>query len=171
MRQWTAAGFPKKKLLLGLALYGYVSKSGSTRLAGQRAKATQLVADAAKGVGVELGSGGGEEGRFLEYAHDRTEERMQAEGAAAGAQIVAPTGSITVVPRGALASGDLSSRYNQQIAFKDILSSGALVKSGAGYVGGNGYTRGASVTTPYYPLSVLIQYSRRLGCMQYNPST
>ncbi|KAG6890136.1 hypothetical protein C0995_011429 [Termitomyces sp. Mi166 len=33
-KQWTKAGFPASKLLLGLALYGYVSKSTATRLSG-----------------------------------------------------------------------------------------------------------------------------------------
>ncbi|KAG6833416.1 hypothetical protein H0H87_007401 [Tephrocybe sp. NHM501043] len=32
--QWTKAGFPASKLLLGLALYGYVSKSTATKLSG-----------------------------------------------------------------------------------------------------------------------------------------
>lgn len=33
-KQWTKAGFPASKLLLGLALYGYVSKSTATKLSG-----------------------------------------------------------------------------------------------------------------------------------------
>jgi chitinase len=33
-KQWTAAGFPAAKLLLGLPLYGYVSKSSKTSLSG-----------------------------------------------------------------------------------------------------------------------------------------
>lgn len=32
MKQWTAAKFPKKKILPGLPLYGYVSKSSATTL-------------------------------------------------------------------------------------------------------------------------------------------
>ena len=32
LRQWTAAGFPKDQLMLGLPLYGYVSKSTKTTL-------------------------------------------------------------------------------------------------------------------------------------------
>jgi hypothetical protein len=35
-KQWTAAGFPAAKLLLGLPLYGYVSRSSKTSLSGLR---------------------------------------------------------------------------------------------------------------------------------------
>ncbi|KAG6910362.1 hypothetical protein DXG01_011077 [Tephrocybe rancida] len=35
---WTKAGFPASKLLLGLALYGYVSKSTATKLSGSSAR-------------------------------------------------------------------------------------------------------------------------------------
>lgn len=34
LKQWVAAGFPASKLLLGLPLYGYVSKSTKTALTG-----------------------------------------------------------------------------------------------------------------------------------------
>jgi len=100
LAQWTRAGMPASKLLLGLALYGYVSKSTDKRLSGSS------IPQAA----------GGAHPRYLP-------KRPKI--------------------RGAL--GDLSNLWGQQIPFSQLVTSGAIRKTGDGYYGGaNGYTMGRS---------------------------
>ncbi|TFL02994.1 glycoside hydrolase family 18 protein [Pterulicium gracile] len=98
LKAWTAAGFPASKLLLGLALYGYVSKSTKTVLTGS-------FAPEERGNGLALANGSGSTLKTL------------------------------------AAKGDLSSFWGSQVAFNQLLSSGAMVKKADGtYGGGAGYT-------------------------------
>ncbi|KAF9458110.1 glycoside hydrolase family 18 protein [Collybia nuda] len=96
LSQWTKAGMPASKLLLGLALYGYVSKSTAKKLSGS------LMPDPS----------------IHPVAHPRS-----------------PLQDISTAP-----AGDLSNMWGQQIAFKQLVRSGALVKTHDGYRGSNGYT-------------------------------
>lgn len=93
---------PASKLVLGLALYGYVSKSTAKKLSGS------LMPD--------------------------------------------PSVSPSAHPRGppmelsAASAGDLSNMWGQQIAFNQLLESGALQKQADGtYTGANGFTMGNSI--------------------------
>jgi len=91
---------PASKLLLGLALYGYVSKSTDKRLSGSSILSPQA-------------AGG---------AHPRYPPKRPK-------------------IRGAL--GDLSALWGQQIPFNQLVTSGAIRKTGNGsYGGANGYTMG-----------------------------
>jgi chitinase len=110
-KQWTAAGFPAAKLLLGLPLYGYVCKSSKTSLSGSyevpAGQTAMEVDDATK---------------TSDEGHPRVRDRK---------------GIVDV----AAATGDLSSWYGQQIPFNSLLASGALHKKADGtYTGANGYT-------------------------------
>ncbi|KIP06174.1 glycoside hydrolase family 18 protein [Phlebiopsis gigantea 11061_1 CR5-6] len=135
--QWTEAGFPASKLLLGLPLYGYVSKSSATTLTGialpppgfdvqqYRERVLQLprrgVAPACPLVRETFDA----EPNFLDGAHARATHPADTKAVRAAA------------------AGDLSSYYGQQIAFNQIVALGALTKASNGtYVQANGYTEG-----------------------------
>jgi chitinase len=151
LNQWTAAGFPASKLLLGLPTYGYVSKSSATKLSNsyrlpgpgptaptnahtERVLAAGGVAGPSDDVEVAIPQG--EEAsppangpKSLEGAHDRSFERHMASKRVHG-------------PNSAATAGDLGAYMNQQIAFNQLVALGALKKSGGAYVGANGYTEG-----------------------------
>ncbi|KAF8890746.1 glycoside hydrolase family 18 protein [Infundibulicybe gibba] len=98
LTQWVKAGMPAFKLLLGLPLYGYVSKSTAKKLSGSLQP---------------------------EYP------------ARSGAH------SASVVDNNVCSAGDLSNMWGKQIAFSQLLSSGALQKQSDGtYTAANGYTMG-----------------------------
>lgn len=98
---------PASKLLLGLALYGYVSKSSAKKLYGSLVP----LSDGCDSVQVPVG------------AHPRTPNQNQRKSSAP--------------------AGDLSSMWGQQIAFSQLVSYGALVKTKDGaYTGTNGFTSG-----------------------------
>ncbi|KAL0952638.1 hypothetical protein HGRIS_006884 [Hohenbuehelia grisea] len=121
LSQWTKAGFPAGKLLLGLPLYGYVSQSTKTKLTGSFAPSDDmlLLEDAPS-------TDGKSERQFLNGAHFRAKEQQA-----------------TIE-----ANGDLSGWFNQQIPFSSIVASGALVKKSDGTYGeGAGYTMGLSAVT------------------------
>ncbi|KAF8628575.1 hypothetical protein AX17_005971 [Amanita inopinata Kibby_2008] len=98
LNQWTRAGMPANKLLLGLPLYGYVFKSTSKKLHGSSQ---------------EMEHGSTRKGAHRNYK----------------------------VP--VRNNGDLSKFWGQQVAFNQLLKSGALVKKSDGnYDGDKGYTMG-----------------------------
>ncbi|EJD51005.1 glycoside hydrolase [Auricularia subglabra TFB-10046 SS5] len=112
--QWTKAGFPASKLLLGLPLYGYVSKSTKTGLTGFAAPSSAE----AQGLLLAPGSGRDKE-HFLIGAHPREKAASEKVRAAA----------------------NLQGWYGQQIPFSEIVQSGALVKKSDGTYGqGGGFT-------------------------------
>jgi chitinase len=151
--QWSAAGFPKNKILLGLPLYGYVSKSSKTTLSGSlrvaelptsnhsqrvlacglptigEASETSTTHNSAISTSAQEAS---EEMNNLNGAHDRSFEKQKAIERVGG------------LPKEEVAAGDLSAYWGQQIAFSDIVRLGALKKSGSAYVQANGYTQGKS---------------------------
>lgn len=121
-------------MLLGLPLYGYVSKSTATTLNG--------IAMPPPGLQVEeyrervlnlprrnpmaacpLPVQGEGEPNFLEGAHERAKKAPETVHTEA-------------------AAGDLSAYFGQQIPFNQIVALGALKKSGSVYVQTNGYTEG-----------------------------
>lgn len=135
--QWTKAGFPANKLLLGLPLYGYVSHSSATTLTGvamppaagfdvslYRERVLQLPVRPGRAPACpRVTETFTEEPNFLEGKHERGRAPAAAETAQA-------------------AAGDLSAYWGQQIAFNQIVALGALKKSGSVYVQQNGYTEG-----------------------------
>ncbi|KAH8828170.1 glycoside hydrolase [Flagelloscypha sp. PMI_526] len=112
--QWTNAGFPASKLLLGLPLYGYVSNSKKTVLTGSFAP--EVNEDSSNYlVKPQLDDSG--RTTWLNGAHPRAKD-----------------GDVRVM-------ADLRSYYGQQIAFKDILKSGALQRNADNtYSAGGGFT-------------------------------
>ncbi|KAL4245784.1 glycosyl hydrolase 18 family protein [Abortiporus biennis] len=138
LNQWKAAGFPANKMLLGLPLYGYVSKSTATTLTGialplpgfQVAEYREKVMNLPKrnpNAACPLPQKGEtpeEEPNFLNGKHERTKKSIQ-------------NAEVSVE-----AAGDLSGWFNQQIPFNQIVALGALKKSGSVYVQANGFTEG-----------------------------
>lgn len=145
INQWTKAGFPASKLLLGLPLYGYVSNSTATSLRGiampppnfpisvnqERVGITPAVEE-------NLGDGKPVPGN---HARDKS-KRLHTE-----------------------AAGDLSGYFGQQIAFSTLVSAGALQKNSDGTYtanGANGYTQGMShMSTAMWPSN--LPYLKSLG--------
>lgn len=121
-------------MLLGLPLYGYVSKSTATTLTGiamppagfQLEDYKERVLNLPRRNPVAacpLPTKGEGEPNFLNGKHERAKkapEGVHTEGAA----------------------GDLSAYFGQQIAFGQLVALGALQKSGNVYVQANGYTEG-----------------------------
>ncbi|KAG6849339.1 hypothetical protein C0991_011681, partial [Blastosporella zonata] len=110
-------------LLLGLPLYGYVSKSSKKALTGSLLPSPDMVLlqkNNEAPTSANLGDAGM---HFLNGAHMRTKK----------------------LSRAVAASANLTSYWGQQIAFSDIVQSGALVKNSAGNYGqGGGFTMGSS---------------------------
>ncbi|KZV96514.1 glycoside hydrolase family 18 protein [Exidia glandulosa HHB12029] len=114
--QWTAAGFPASKLLLGLPLYGYVSNSTKTGVTGSFAPTEEMRSTALIPPKKE-----DEEQHFYQGAHPRDKD----------------------APTKIRAAANLQGWYGQQIPFSEIVSSGALVKQADGSYGqGGGFTMG-----------------------------
>lgn len=124
--------------MLGLPLYGYVSKSSKTTLQ------DSVVAP---------GNG---------FARGELKERgapMCAFTSKPPTQIARPLGPTRGANRRptkimnltADTAGDLSSYYGQEIAFNQIVALGALEKSGSVYVQANGYTEG-TCSFPLMPM-------------------
>lgn len=135
--QWTKAGFPANKLLLGLPLYGYVSQSTATTLTGIAMPPAGLDVQKYRERVLELPTRNpapacplvretfDEEPNFLDGKH----------------AMVRPKPKEEVVAK---AAGDLTAFYGQQIAFNQLVSLGAITKASNGtYVQANGYTEGA----------------------------
>lgn len=115
LSQWTAAGFPASKLLLGLPLYGYVSQSTKTALTGSLLPSSDMM--------------------LLESAENSTDVSKQNFLNGAHARN-------TQVHTTAANAANLQSWYGQQIPFSSIVSSGALVKQSGNYTGAGGFTMG-----------------------------
>ena len=127
--------------MLGLPLYGYVSKSTKTALSDgtlQHTNGSTLDAYRAEVLGLA-----GKSYAVADVPEVLDEVDSAAElNALNGAHPHAPTaqeqGKLTV-----LAGGDLSSYYGQQIAFSDLVAQGALKETSSGtFTGTNGYTYG-----------------------------
>ncbi|KAG7087811.1 hypothetical protein E1B28_013751 [Marasmius oreades] len=124
--QWTAAGAPASKLLLGLPLYGYVSQSSRTTLSGSFAPPVSVSGSVAAALRTQ---GGGARPHPHPHPHRR-------EG------LVKPQAHETRTMATA-ADADLRSWYGQQIPFRTLVSSGALVKDSDGnYRAGGGFEMG-----------------------------
>lgn len=142
VKRWTAAKFPASQLMLGLPLYGYVSQSTKTTLSDgklQHTNGTALDAYRAEVLGLA-----GKSYAVAEVPENLDETDSAAElnplgGAHPHVPTVQEQGGLT-----ALASGDLSSFYGQQIAFRDLVAQGALKETSSGtFTGNNGYTYSA----------------------------
>ncbi|KDR78221.1 hypothetical protein GALMADRAFT_138343 [Galerina marginata CBS 339.88] len=119
LAQWTAAKFPASQLILGLPLYGYVSQSSKSVLTGSFAPSPDMV--------------------LLQKAEENgVDGKMAVASFHNGARAhVAPKSTDQVTA----ATANLQSYWGQQIAFKDIVGSGALVKASNGTYGqGGGFT-------------------------------
>ncbi|KAF9529877.1 glycoside hydrolase superfamily [Crepidotus variabilis] len=120
LNQWTAAGFPASKLLLGVPLYGYVSQSSKTVLTGSlMPSASMLLLQQNQDTEIESDGTTPKSMTFLNGAHPNPSHKE---------------GEVTI-------QADLRGYWGQQIAFKDIVGSGAIVKRADGNYGeGGGFT-------------------------------
>ncbi|EIM83169.1 glycoside hydrolase [Stereum hirsutum FP-91666 SS1] len=121
--QWTSAGMPASKLLLGLPLYGYVSDSTKTGLTGSLLPPSS--SSAAQGNGDAKVA---PRGRNARPSHPTS-------------GVNGSTGAKGVDGKVKAQDVDLTSWYGQQIPFANIVSSGALVLGSDGVYGqGGGFT-------------------------------
>ncbi|KAI0751174.1 glycoside hydrolase family 18 protein [Daedaleopsis nitida] len=137
LSQWTKAGFPASKLVLGLPLYGYVSQSTKTTL--------HQIALPPPGFDVkgykEQVLGLPDRGLACPLPQVVEEEEDKGEPNALAPKGVHERKKAKAEDVKADALGDLSAWFGQQIAFSDLLASGALKKNSDGtYTGANGYT-------------------------------
>ncbi|KAF9484198.1 glycoside hydrolase family 18 protein [Pholiota conissans] len=122
--QWTNAKMPAAQLLLGVPLYGYVSKSSKTVLTGSSLPTMAMNILHSEEVKDEDGK---TTSTFLNAMHLKD------------VADVVPTEQVSVTT----ATADLSKYWGQQIAFKDIVKAGALVKKSDGNYGqAGGFTMG-----------------------------
>ncbi|PPQ82293.1 hypothetical protein CVT25_008443 [Psilocybe cyanescens] len=134
-KQWTAAKFPGNKLILGLPLYGYVSKSTKTVLTGSSVPSAEMLLLQKKEI--KGPDGKVEAMEFLNGAHANTTPQ------ATNPEAEAPA---------AAAVANLTGYWGKQIAFSDIVKAGALVKRSDGNYGqAGGFTMGWDncSNTPY----------------------
>ncbi|KAJ3917264.1 glycoside hydrolase family 18 protein [Lentinula edodes] len=158
LSQWSAAGFPASKMLLGLPLYGYVSNSTKTALTGSLVDASpnEDRRNGPNGTSTNVARPGNH------ARHQRTiPAKKPAEGQAGSGKVNgnvekgkkkgatngdAGTGKETKGSSnqaGTEATANLQSWYGQQIPFGSIVASGALTKNADGtYGGGGGFTEG-----------------------------
>lgn len=185
LKAWTAAGFPASKLLLGLALYGYVSKSTKTVLTGSFAPEERgnglvengLVEDTTKPDAIAEEPQSDDDGSPLDPRllppHGHAKPKMGAGSVVwdeEGAEGLMSERTAKALANGSgstlktlAAKGDLSSFWGSQVAFNQLLSSGAMVKKADGtYGGGAGYTFGSSLSF-LPPSSLLIEIGDSLG--------
>ena len=151
LAQWTAAGFPASKLLLGLPLYGYVSQSSKTVLHeialpqpgfDVHAYKQQVLGLPDRGLACPVPPTPEEVAQAREDA-EKGEGPKAMRGAHPHAKPVksAKEGAVSAEA----AAGDLSAYYGQQIPFNQLVALGALKKNSDGtYTAANGYTMGAS---------------------------
>ncbi|KAG2005561.1 endochitinase, variant 2 [Coprinopsis cinerea AmutBmut pab1-1] len=159
LAQWKAAGFPANKQLLGLALYGWVSKSTKNVLTGAFMPTDDMVLLTKSETSSLDGNG---EITFLNGAHPRPKdgaiaqsvavENADGEGSIAAASKDGDEGKKKADGLVTVQAADLRRWWGQQIPFKTIVSSGALVKKSDGTYGqGGGFTMGWDncSNTPY----------------------
>ncbi|KAH9476845.1 Chitinase A1 [Psilocybe cubensis] len=134
-KQWTAAKFPGNKLILGCALYGYVSKSTKTVLTGSSVPTPEMLL--LQKTETKGSDGKVEVTEFLNGAHPNTT-----------LQVTNPEADAPTIN----AAANLTGYWGKQIAFKDIVGAGALVKRSDGNYGqAGGFTMGWDncSNTPY----------------------
>ncbi|KAH9939318.1 glycoside hydrolase family 18 protein [Epithele typhae] len=140
LQQWTAAGFPASKLLLGLPLYGYVSQSSKTTLHEIALPQPGFDVSAYKQQVLGLPDRGLScpvpHARITPIPEEGEGEPAAMHGAHPRARKQPRNGTVTTE-----ASGDLSAWLGQQIPFNELVALGALKKNSDGtYTGTNGYT-------------------------------
>ncbi|KAJ7797708.1 glycoside hydrolase family 18 protein [Mycena olivaceomarginata] len=139
LKQWTAAKFPASKLLLGLPLYGYVYNSSKTTLAnfvlpGSDAELDAEITDISKPAPAD------QTNSAIRGANKKPVDHSESGLAALQSQVSIET------------TANLSKWWGQQISFKSLVASGALVKNSDGkYYAGPGFTRAWDVCskTPF----------------------
>ncbi|KIM37878.1 glycoside hydrolase family 18 protein [Hebeloma cylindrosporum] len=145
---WTAAKFPASQLLLGLALYGYVSKSSKTVLTGSSMPSQEMVL--LHKIEEKDDNGKASIVAFLNGAHANDTIDGEPPKPEPVHEAARTAGGPLDEPVKALAT--LTGYWGKQIAFKDIVASGALVKKSDGNYGqAGGFTMGWDncSNTPY----------------------
>ncbi|KAH6912114.1 glycoside hydrolase superfamily [Coprinopsis sp. MPI-PUGE-AT-0042] len=150
---WKAAGMPASKQLMGLALYGWVSKSTKTVLTGASVPSSAMVLLEKSEAKSKRSDGEEPETEFfLNGAHPRSKDGPLAQSASVAEGEVAETVEAAAAKDEIKIQADLRGWWGQQIPFKTLVSSGALKKRSDGNYGeGGGYTMGWDncSNTPY----------------------
>ncbi|KAL1749252.1 glycoside hydrolase family 18 protein [Schizophyllum fasciatum] len=127
VKQWTGAGFPASKLLLGVPYYGYVSQSTDTTLSGSFAPKAHA------GTNAEVTNGGQE---VVSNGHE--EPLLYAPHPHAKSAHTSGLATKEAAKKPATIKADLSSYWGQQVPFATLVSSGALARQDNGTYGGSG---------------------------------
>ncbi|KAJ3796868.1 glycoside hydrolase [Lentinula aff. detonsa] len=161
LSQWSAAGFPASKMLLGLPLYGYVSDSTKTALTGslvdpslEEARMSEPNGTSGAKPGTHArnpktfpvkkpaGGQGGESKAHGDVANGKGKKSTTSQSGVGNGTRKETNGS-SKPEHSTAATANLQSWYGQQIPFSSIVASGALVKNADGtYGGGAGFTEG-----------------------------
>lgn len=149
--QWTRAGFPASKLMLGVPYYGYVSESTATTLQGSFA-ANGKAACVLPRKDMEIMNGGQQD--TAEPSAEDTSEKApplyapHPRSGSSSAEVAASTASKDQATFNAAkgtsstkAAADLSSYWGQQVGFSTLVNAGVLARQSNGTYGqGGGYT-------------------------------
>ncbi|KAI0940229.1 hypothetical protein AcV5_001393 [Taiwanofungus camphoratus] len=143
--QWTAANFPASQLVLGLPLYGYVSKSTAKTLEDIAVPPPGFLLEQHRTRVLGLPMRNPKTGKALACVVPQKEDGKEKEkgtpNALNGAHPRMKGKTASDVQQSS--AGDLSSYWGQQIPFNQIVALGALKKQSDGtYVQNNGYTEG-----------------------------
>ncbi|KAH9833837.1 glycoside hydrolase family 18 protein [Rhodofomes roseus] len=152
LKQWTDANFPANQLMLGLPLYGYVSKSSKTEL--QERDVNSDGSDKGKGSSylARVLALGGKQYAVSDDVRDGNSVKSEREYSSGDDDLQAvfvngvragqldPSANQTAELARSSGSGDLGQYMGQQIAFGDIVALGALQYSGGKFTAANGYT-------------------------------
>lgn len=149
LKQWTAAGFPKGQLMLGLPLYGYVSKSTKTSLQDRDTSSADRPQQPLDSYRARVLSLAGKQYAVSDTTHDISNGRESNTNRDDDGQAVFvngvrfgqlnPAANQTAQYARGSGSGDLGTFMGQQIAFSDLIAKGALADEGGNFTAINGY--------------------------------
>jgi len=137
VKQWSAAGMPRSKILLGVPSYGYVSKSSSTRLKGRSTPDTEVPSSHPGRFDPRFSAAAFE---TMRKPSSNGEKRLTTSLLSGTSQSVNKGYVLASTGGTAIKSGD-GSTTSGQIQFNQIVAQGGLKSSGGSFKQGTGWSK------------------------------